>query len=91
MPVGISSLPQLRSHQLNRSRLNVAHTIATFPTTAEVCCGRFLCIPKQFRTTQAMLPRVDQRKISIGLFRLTHHRFGSAMRASFQVTDNKKA
>jgi len=55
MPVRISSLSQLRLNQLNRSRLNVAHTIATFPTTAEVCCGRFLCIPKQFRTTQAML------------------------------------
>jgi hypothetical protein len=91
MPVHISSLSQLRSDQLNGSRLNVAHTIATFQTTAEVCCGRFLRIPKQFQTTQAMLPRIDQRKISIDLFRLTHHRFGSAMRPSFQVTDNKKA
>jgi hypothetical protein len=33
-----------------------------------------------------MLPRIDQRTISINLFCLTHHKFGSAMRISFQVT-----
>jgi hypothetical protein len=36
-----------------------------------------------------MLPRIDQRITSIDLFCLTHHRFGRAMRISFQVTDKK--
>jgi hypothetical protein len=31
------------------------------------------------------LPRVERRKISINLFHLTHHEFGSAMDRSFQI------
>jgi len=86
MLVCIASLPQSRSHQLNRSRLNVAHTIATFPNNRRRLLRKSLVHFCQFPTTEAMLPRIDQRTISINLFCLTHHKFGSAMRISFQVT-----
>jgi hypothetical protein len=74
-----------RSRQLNRSHLNVAHTIAIFPATGALCRGRIFCIPEQFPTIETMLPRVERRKISINLFHLTHHEFGSAMDRSFQI------
>ena len=82
-----------RSHQVNCSRLeiNVAHTIATFRATDEVRSGKLWSIAEKLPTTEAILPRIDQRKISIDLFRLTRRKFGSAIRISFQLSDNKKA
>jgi len=82
-----------RSHQVNRSRLeiNVAHTIATFRATDEVRSGKLWCIAEKLPTTEAILPRIDQRKISIDLFRLARRKFGSAIRISFQLSDNKKS
>jgi hypothetical protein len=74
-----------RSRQLNRSHLNVAHKIAILPATEAPCCGRIFCIPEQFPTIEAMPPRVERRKISINLFHLTHHEFGSAMDGRFQI------
>jgi hypothetical protein len=74
-----------RSRRLNRSHLNVAHTIAIFPPTAALCCRRIFCIPEQFPTIEATPPRVERRKISIDLFHLTRHEFGSAMDRSFQI------
>jgi hypothetical protein len=65
--------------------------IATFPTAAAICGRRVWWFPAQFPANGAMLPRTNQRKISIDVFRLTHHGFGSAMHISLQVTDNKNA
>jgi hypothetical protein len=81
------------SRQVYRSRLetDIAHTIATFRATDEVCSGKLWCNPEKFPTTEAVLSRIDQRKISIDLFHLTHHEFGSAIPTSFQLSDNKNA
>jgi hypothetical protein len=88
MPVRISSLPQLRSDQLNRSRRTHDRHISD---NRRGLRRKIFVHSGAISDNSAMLPRIDQRKISIDLFRLTHHRFGSAMRTSFQVTDNKKA
>jgi hypothetical protein len=92
MLVRMLMVAEPRSHQVNRSRLeiNVAHTIATFRATDEGRSGKLWCIAEKLPTTEAILPRIDQRKISIDLFRLTRRKFGSAIRTGFQLSDNKK-
>ena len=81
------------SRQVHRWRLetDIAHTIATIQASDEVCPAKIWCIPREISDAEAVLPRFDRRKISIDLFHLTGHEFGSAMPASFQVFDNKKA